>query len=234
MNADVRRKLVMGARVREFTRSHPSEDPSLATLLARLEDRLDRADVLATQQRAGQIAARAATVRKEELRRAMHFQLLRHLVRVGEAAARQEPGLLGKFRLRESNATHKAFAVSAKAMLADGVANKELFVKLGLSAAMLDDLGKAVAQFDGLIQSGSIARTDHIGARANLDAVSIELGEVVELLNTFNGYRFRNDPELAAAWDSARELFGPRRPKSESPPAGSSSISPGSEVKPAA
>lgn len=234
MNADVRRKLVMGARVREFSRAHPSEDPSHATLLARLEDRLTRADALATQQRAGLIAVRAATIRKEDLRRAMHFQLLRHLVRVGEAASREEPGLLGKFRLRGNNATNKAFIVSAKAMLADGVANKELFVGLGLSAAMLDDLGKAIAQFDGVIQSGSIARTEHIGARAHLDALAIEIVDVVELLNTFNRYRFRDDPELDAAWGNAREVFGPRRPKSGPPAPGSEGTRPAGEVKPAA
>ncbi len=234
MNADVRRKLVMGARVREFSRTHASEDPSHATLLARLEDRLARADALATQQRAGLINERAATLRKEDLRRAMHFQLLRHLVRVGEAASRQEPGLLGKFRLRGNNATHKAFIVSAKAMLADGVANKELFVGFGLSAAMLDDLGRAIAQFDVVIQSGSIARTDHIGARAHLDALSVEITEVVELLNTFNRYRFRDDPELAAAWGSARDILGPKRPKSVPPTAGAEGTQPAGEVKPAA
>jgi hypothetical protein len=234
MNADVRRKLAMVARVREFSRANPSDDPSHATLLGRLEDRLNRADALAIQERAGRIAERAAKLRRDELRRAMHFQLLRHLVRVGEVAAKQEPGLVGKFRLRSPNATHKDFLVSAKAMLADGVANKDLFVGLGLSAPMLDDLGKALTQFEGVTESGSGGRSDHIGARADLDAVTAEALDLVELLNTFNSYRFREDPELSAAWNSARSVIGPSRSKPVVPPAEAGGAPPAGAVAPAA
>ena len=218
MNAEVRRKIEMAARVREFSRAHPSDDPSYATMLARLEDRLARADALATQERAGLIAERAATARRNELRRRMHFQLLRHLVRVGEAAARDAPALAGKFRLRSRNATHKAFVISAKAMLADGVANQELFVGLGLSARMLDELGKAITQFDEVTQNGIGGRTGHIGARADLDAVALELLDLVELLNTFNGFRFQDNPELRAAWESARIVLGSSKSKPAAPP----------------
>jgi len=234
MNAEVRRKLAMGARVREFSRAHPSDDPSHTTLLGRLEDRLNRADALATQERAGRIEERAGKARRDELRRAMHFQLLRHLVRVGEAAAKQEPELAGKFRLRSPNATHKDFLVAAKAMLAEGVANKDLFVSLGLSAAMLDELGKAIAQFDEVTASGSAGRTDHIGARADLEAIAGEVLDLVELLNTFNLYRFRNDAELTPAWLSAREVLGPRRSKPVVPPTEGGVTPPSGEIAPAA
>ena len=164
----------------------------------------------------------------------MHRQLLRHLVRVGIAAARQEPDLVGRFRLRRSTATHKSFLLAAKAMHADGVANRELFVKLGLSAAMLDDLGKAIAQFDEVTQSGNNGRTDHIGARADLEAVAGDICDLVELLNTFNGYRFRNDAELASAWDSARDILGRRHPAPVQRPAQGGTTPPSGEVKPAA
>jgi len=208
----------MAARVREFSRSHPSDDPSHATVLARLEDRLTRADVLAVQERAGRIAELSAAGRWEELRRTMEFQLLRHLVRAGELAARENPELTGKFRLRMPNATHKAFLISARAMLADGVANKDLLVSQGLSETMLGELDKAVGQFEVATDAGGAGRRDHIGARFDLEAVSNELLQVVELLNTFNSFRFRSDPELAAAWQSARTVFGASRPKPAAPP----------------
>jgi hypothetical protein len=234
MNADVRRKIEMAARVREFSRAHPSDDPSYATMLGRLEDRLTRADALATQERAGLIAERAATARRNALRRRMHFQLLRHLVRVGEAAAKDAPALVGKFRLRSRSATHKAFVISAKAMLADGVANQDLFVSLGLSARMLDELGKAITQFEEVTQSGIGGRTGHIGARADLDAVAIDLLELVELLNTFNQFRFQDNPELAAAWESARMVLGPIRSKPEAPPPEGTETPPLASIAPAA
>ena len=234
MNADVRRKIEMSARVREFSRAHPSDDPSYATMLARLEDRLSRADALATQERSGLIAERAATARRDELRRAMHFQLLRHLVRIGEIAAKDRPELIGKFRLRNPNSTHKSFLISAKAMLAEGLANKDLFVGLGLSGLMLDELAKAISQFEEVTGSGAAGRTGHIGARADLDAVTGELLELVELLNTFNRYRFRNDAELAAAWESARNVLGPSRPKPEVPPTAGTGTPPSASIAPAA
>lgn len=234
MKADVRRKLEMAARVRNFSRAHPSTDPSHTTVLARLEDRLTRADALAVQERGGRIAELWAAARREELRRNMHFQTLRHLVRVGEQAAKEKPELGGKFRLRTPNTTHKSFLVATKAMLADGMANKDLFVSLGLSEAMLDELGRAVTQFEDATEIGNAGRGGHIGARADLEAVASELLELVELLNTFNRYRFRDDPELAAAWDSARNVLGPVRPKPVVPPTEGAVTPPASGIAPAA
>ena len=218
MRGEIRRKIEMSTGALEFCRAHPSDDGSYATMLARLAERVARADALAVLERAGRIAERSGTSRREELRRDMHSQLLRHLVRVGEAAAKDRPELLGKFRLRMPNATHKAFLVSAKAMLADGIANKELFVSLGLSATMLDELANAVREFEEVSGSSRAGRTSHVGARADFETIAAELLEAVELLNTFNRRRFRNDSELAAAWESARNVLGPFRSKPAEPP----------------
>jgi len=61
MDARVRRKLDMGARALEFGHAHPLESPGYAATIVRLEERLGRADMLATQQRDGILAVRAAT-----------------------------------------------------------------------------------------------------------------------------------------------------------------------------
>lgn len=217
MRGEIRRKIEMATAALEFCRAHPSDDASYATMLARLEERVTRADALAVLERAGRIAERSGTSRREELRRDLHSQLLRHLVRVGEAAAKDRPELLGKFRLRMPNATHKAFLVSAKAMLADGMANKDLFVSLGLSATMLAELASAVREFEEVSGSSRAGRTSHVGARADFETIAAELLGAVELLNTFNRRRFRNDSELAAAWESARNVLGPFRSKSAEP-----------------
>lgn len=234
MRKDVRRKIEMATRVRDFSRAHPSEDSSHVAALARLEDRLTRSEALAIEERAGRIAELSAAGRREELRRSMHFQLLRHLVRVGELAAKDKPDLVGKFRLRMPNATNKAFLVSSKAMLADGLANKDLFVRLGLSAAMFEDLGKAVAEFEAVTLAGSAGRSGHVGARVDLEAVSVELLEVVELLDTFNLYRFRNEPQLRAEWENVRSMIVPFRAKPEVPAPQSDVTPPAGGIAPAA
>ena len=61
MEARVRRVLEMGARALEFGHAHPIESPGYAATMVRLEERLVRADMLATQQRDGILAVRAAT-----------------------------------------------------------------------------------------------------------------------------------------------------------------------------
>ena len=73
-------------------------------------------------------------------------------------------------------------------------------------------------------------RRDHVGARAELDAVSDEVLHLVELLDGLNRYRFGGGAELRAAWESARKVVaGPRTEPKEAPPA-----PPAGEVKPAA
>ena len=57
----------LGARALEFGHAHPLESPGYTATMVRLEERLGRADMLATQQRDGILAVRAATLHKQEL-----------------------------------------------------------------------------------------------------------------------------------------------------------------------
>ncbi len=55
MDAVVRRTLDMADRVRGFNLAHPSDDATIASVVARLEERITRANALAMQQRGGQL-----------------------------------------------------------------------------------------------------------------------------------------------------------------------------------
>jgi hypothetical protein len=208
MERITRRKIEMATRVLEFVRAHPSTAPSYATLLARLEDRLTRAETLATQERAGRLAVRGASERKLELRLAIQSKFLPHLVRAGGQVAKERPGLVGLFRLRGVNATHSAFLTSTKAMLAQAEAERELFVRSGLAEELFDELGRAVGQFEEAAQALFAARRQHTGARADLRSVAGEILEVVGMFDGLNRFRFRSNPELQGAWDSARTVLG--------------------------
>ncbi len=52
----------MAARVRDFLRTHKTDGVGEGLGLAKLEDLITRAETLATQQRGGLVAARAATL----------------------------------------------------------------------------------------------------------------------------------------------------------------------------
>jgi hypothetical protein len=224
MNKVVRRKLEMAERVQAFSRAHPSADANYASVLGRLEERIARMEVLAAQQREGVLATHSSTVRRKVIRRRIHYELLRHLVRVAEVAAKAQPELTEKFVLPQANASNQAFRTAARTLLERGQAQRELLLQHGLAEKLLDDLAAAVGEYEAALDEALVGRQDHVGASAELEAVSNDVTEVVELLDGLNRYRFGRDAELMAAWQSARNVVGPSR---ESPGATT-------EVKPAA
>jgi len=221
MRGTVRRKLEMGDRVRHFGQTQPSGDPSVTTLLGELDTLLTRADTAAATERNGRLEARALVARRSELRGIIGSLYLRHLVEVGREVARTEPALAGLFRLRMPNATHKAFLISSRAMLAEATARKDAFVARGLSQPVLDELGKDLAEFEAMGGRGLDARRAHIGGRVELAELADRVSSIVTRLDTLFQIRFKRDPAQLAGWDAARALVqGPfRRPAPPAPPA---------------
>jgi hypothetical protein len=232
MDRVVRKRLDMAVRVREFSRAHPSADANYAPVLGRLEDRVNRLETLAKQQQGGFMVKRSSVVKRRGLRRRLRGELLRHLVTVAEVAAQESPGIVQRYRLPASNASSAAFQALARKLLENGQTDKELLARHGLSATLLDDLAKALGEYDASVEESSLGRRDHVAARAELNAVSREVLDLVELLDGLNRYRFGSGSATLAAWQSAKNVVsGPRsaEPGDEPGPA----PAPG-EVKPAA
>jgi hypothetical protein len=212
-----------------FCRAHPSEDPGYATVLGRFEERLTRAEAMAARQHDGLASAKSARGRRAELRRVVHFQLLRYLVTVGGIAARTRTELAARFKLPDSHANNRSFLTSVRSMLAMAEAQKEALVSEGMTPTLLEELGKMLTEFDAASEAARAARLDHIGARADLEEVTAELLEAVKVLDGINRWRFGKDPELLVEWNAARHVPGagsrvsPRGPEGpvaggESPP----------------
>jgi hypothetical protein len=233
MDAKIRRIIEMGTRALDFSRAHQDSSAGYAAALARLEDRLKRADQLATQQRDGLLEVRRATVRKRDLRRSMRRAHLDHLASVAQAASREAPELAQKFVLPRRANTYLAFRTAARAMEAEALSYKELLVKYGLAEPVLEALGQALSEFDAVVEQGSRGRLAHVGASAELDTVVDEIVQVVKVMDGLNRFRFANNPEETAAWESASNPFGAPRSAAikpistpAQPPAGSGEIEP--------
>jgi hypothetical protein len=125
MNAVLRRRLEMATRVRDFLRAHPSTGPEQAAV-AHLEELLQRAEALAAQQRAGVVAARAATLQRAEVRRGLQTKLLRYLTAVGAVAAQEAPELAAQFKLPRRSTNQRALLTAARGMLEEATAQKDL------------------------------------------------------------------------------------------------------------
>lgn len=215
MNAVLRRRLEMAARVRDFLRAHRTDGVGDGTALTRFEELVDRAEALAAQQQAGVVATRAATTQREQLRRTLQTTLLRYVAAVGAVAAQDEPQLAPQFRMPSPGASYQAFLTGARDLLEKTTAHKELLVSRGMSEKVVDDLGAALDQLEQTLEASRAGRRDHVGATADLDAVAAEILAQVKVLDGLVRYRFGTDPEMMGAWASARNVLGPFRSKSE-------------------
>jgi len=209
MNHSIRRKLTMATRVRDFNRAHPDASEGYTATLTRLEDRLARAEALATQERSGFLAVRAATTRKKELRLTIRGEHLEHLARIGRAVAADEPELARRFQLPRWSTNHQTFLAAARAMAAEAKARRAIFIRDGLPESFEEDLSKALTEYEDAGNEANAGTALHIGARADLKAVTTEIMQIVRRLDGINRYRFRSDPELEAAWRAARDVSWP-------------------------
>jgi hypothetical protein len=231
MNAQSRRKIEMGMRALEFTRAHPDADPGYAVAAAKLEQLVARAREGATNQLNGIVDVRAASARKAELRRTMLEVHIAHLAQVGREAA-QEVHELGKtFRPKPGKSTYLAFRDAAETMAAEAEAHRELLVRHGLAASVLDEFVQRLEEFDAAVALGNAGRTVHRGATAELNVVAGGIVRAVRVMDGRNRQRFQGDPQLLAQWVSASTVLGkPRAP--EGTPEGPSEVGPGGTVPP--
>ena len=231
MNSHSRRRVEMGIRALEFSRAHPDSDPGAATVVARLEQLVTRANEAATAQRNGQIQVHAASARKEELRREMLAGPIAHLAQVGRAAAREEHELGKAFRFRPDASTFFAFRTAARGMATAAQEHREVLLKYGLSQPVLDQFVQMLDQFDEAVVLGYEGRAAHMGATQELLAGADEIFRTVRVMDGRNRQRFAQDEQLLGSWLSASTVLGtPSRPDAE--PEGGTLA--GGEARPAA
>lgn len=236
MNRHISRRLEMAVRVRVFSETNPSADPSFVIVLGRLKEAIDRMLELSGQQVGGFLSKHSSSLRRRAIRRKLRDGLLRYLVTVAEDASTEKPELQAKFELPSHHLSHVRFQAVARKMLEQGEAERELLVKHGLSDTLLGDLAAAVAEFDASVAETNTGRQDHILAGAELQTVSDEVVQLVEMMDGLNRYRFQKEPQLLVAWESARHVMsGPQAAKEEAGTAGTVPAPvQGGEVKPAA
>jgi len=135
------------------------------------------------------------------------------------------------------NETNETFRALARRLLVQGQAEKDVLVKHGLADKLLEDLAAAVDEFDGSVAQSNEGRQGHVGAVAELQAVSDEVMRVVAMLDGLNRYRFGGKAELIAAWESARNVVAEARTGEATPgrtPVGGTTSPAAGDVRPAA
>jgi hypothetical protein len=73
----------------------------------------------------------------------------------------------------------------------------------------------ALDRFEQALNQKHNGRAAHVGARAELEAVTAEVMLIVRQLDALNRFRFRSDAESLAGWKSARDVAWPAPPIGE-------------------
>jgi hypothetical protein len=210
----IRRKLDMAGRVRDFCRTHADANSGYTAAVARLEERLARAEALAQQEVTGRLTVTGAAVNTRQLRREIH-DTIALLVGLARPAAQEEPDLGVRIAGSSLNLSHQAFLTRARVAAATASTHRDLLVRYGMPETFLDDLGAALDRFEQAVNERHAGRAAHVGARADLMAVGAEIMLIVGQLDALNRFRFRNDAESLAAWKSARDVAWPMPPDKE-------------------
>jgi hypothetical protein len=219
MNFSIRRKLDMAGRVRDFCRTHPVPNPGHAAAVARLEERLTRAEALARQQVTGQQTVAGAVVNKEQLRLEIH-KTIALLAGLAGPAAKEERELAVGIVRPDMNGSHQAFLTRSRVAAATGATHQELLIRYGMPEGFLDELNAALDRYEQVLNEQHAGRAAHVGARAELEAVTSEIMLIIRQLDALNRFHFRRDAESLAAWKSARDVAWPLPQGREVPPAG--------------
>lgn len=214
----------MAARVREFIRARSASEPGYPPVLARLEELITRADVIAGRQHQGVVAAQGARAHRRDLRDQLHRQLVHYLVALGTYAGKDQAELARQFRLPDGSANNAAFLTAVKALVAAAESQRDLLIKQGMAVASLDEINRLVTEFEAASEAARTARRDHIGARADLELITAQLMDEVNLLDGITRYRFGNDPEVMAEWKAARQVLGQPRTGVTPPATGTSDV----------
>jgi hypothetical protein len=212
MNARTRRKLEMGARALEFSRTHKDASPGYTAAVDRLADLLARADQLETQQREGIIQSRNARARKQELVRIMKAAHLAHVSSIAQIVEKENPELVGKFTLPKETSSYHVFRTAARVIESEALAHKELLVKHGLSEPVLQGLTASLDELDSVIRQGDEGRVAHVGASFEIEQVGGQVVDAVTAMKGLNRVRFSRDGELLASWKAASTVYATPRP----------------------
>jgi hypothetical protein len=94
-------------------------------------------------------------------------------------------------------------------MAAEAENHLALFQEYGMTPEFLQGLRTSLAEYDAAQQAGDAGHRAHTGARADLEAVTRQIVQLVRDLDAMQRYRYRNEPEQLASWVSAMNIPWP-------------------------
>jgi hypothetical protein len=205
MQETIRLRIDAGGRALEFCHTHPDPDPGTVQVVDRLGILMDRSGSLALQQRSNLATVAAAISAKTELRVTIGNELA-SLFGVAKSAAVAHPDLAVHRRLPPARTNEKTLLTLAGGAVTEATAAREQLIPCGLRDGMLAGLQASIDAYEAETTRQRNALAAQVGASADLKVVTSDIIKVLKNLDAIHKVRFVKDPEMKAAWKSARNV----------------------------
>ena len=194
-------------RVEEFLTQHPWSDApaTLGLQETELHEAVARLLSDSVDQEAGSRFVRAYTESKRQLRSTLYSDHMLPLSRVAREVF-SETGMDRAFRMPKATAANQKLLAAAGAIAEAASKEEDVFLKHGLSQDFLEQLTASVTALANV----QPAKTESARRRTTATASAkdqVKRGKkAVRLLNAILQPRLAKDPELLAAWQSAKRV----------------------------
>lgn len=173
-------------------------------VLTELNDIINQIEAQASAQSSGKMSVRESVQSKaatrDELRRSIEA-----ICRTASVMAFTIPGLANKFRI-PAGLKDQEMLTLARSILTDAPPYQSEFIKRGLKAVFLEELGAQANRFEEAITRKIRGKETHVTATATLDHL-IERGlRCLRELDVIMRNTFADDPASLAAWLSASHI----------------------------
>jgi hypothetical protein len=201
------RRYSMLVRVKEFGAAHADLFPADSLgerTFAELGGLIGRISAYVGSESSGRNEARQGGLTKGAAREALRTALVA-VARTARGIGVDTPDVADKFRLPVIQSDHE-LATTAQRFVADVTPLSDAFVAHGLPSTVVADLRAKVDAFERARSTQATARESHVGARAGIDATMGSAFALLQRLDAIVENRIGGDPDLLAAWRSARHV----------------------------
>jgi hypothetical protein len=208
MDREARSALSSFQRVQEFLAQLPTSSDAPVTLGAQateLNEVIARLSSNSVDQEAGSRFARVHTESQRRLRKALYAEHMQPISRV----AREVFGASGMdraFRMPHQTTVNQRLLAAAGAMAEAAQKEREVFVKHGLPEDFIEQLKACAAALETARDAKVQSRRRLVTATADVQEQVKRGKKAVRLLDAILRPRLAKDPELLAAWRSAKRV----------------------------
>lgn len=209
MTKRTRRSLDTARRVFELSLKHATDTQAYVETMAQFKEKLAYADELAEQQKVADQDAGVAKDVKDDLREKIETEYVAHMARIARTSLPRDPDLRRRFRPLAPGLSRGEFVAEMRAMVTVAAARKQVFIAAGMAPTFVEDLETLLTEYLGAISEKNFGEALRVGAVAELPVVVKELGALTRVLDAINKKRWANNPQLLAAWRSAKDVNWP-------------------------